>query len=1101
MERSGIETLLEAAALDAAAFFQTPTGTNQQANFSGGISQDGLYPSERNGGNKLVSRKEDSRLYSPATSPEATTYASYHQQRGSYGNTDYYSFHQQQQWHEQQLQYQQQQPSPHSPPDQGIHLVAKDVKEALVPSVIGRNKMDPESLRLENIAENSIMSEITIDEEDGKLTIKDESKTEDSHGDDLVSDVSQEIWDHCASCTPETAPAGKLDWIECGKCQQWFHYTCVDLTSREARNIDEFHCPSCTRVHGPSTLLRKSKRKHAAIDYMRLDQGEGIITDQHPYCQLIRDRSFSKDQFKRIEGSALTRKFALNGGVLEPVVIPKDRSTGLDLSVPKDLTVRKVLELVGADMKLEVIDVPTQHESPSWDLKKWADYYDLPPEERDRVRNVISLEVSGTKLGDQIRRPKFVRDMDLTRQVWPQEMRERGEWPKVELYCLMSVKNAYTDFHIDFGGSSVFYHIVEGVKVFLFVPPTASNLSKYEHWCLSSDQSKIFFGDLVKDCYKVELLKGDTMIIPSGWIHAVYTPVDSLVIGGNFLTALNLSTEIQVSRIEQITKVPRKFRFPHFSKILWYTAIYYINNCSQNKDDYSEQEMDGMVDLANYIYEDAMIASGKNRSATSVEVKNAKSSLPVAMKDACKIAGVFGNWVSSTTGRPPFGWLSTVNTHLTDNSRIVNKVIRSSRKRKRSLSAPHEDLPEPSNLGLRNSIVSSVVISAPNALSSTSCNTIGSSEDSAEHGTDKTEVTIKKELDDISKFSKDLDNKEDETLDDPLISENANSAEPKNSSFIKSELEELPTISENKLSEYTDRRDDSVELDNLLDKSSDASKLAADSGLEESMAQGNVSKVVHDMTESAIIDDDENDAQNSDSELSETSTVIDEEMMDSITNEESSGKKFFIYEELVALHNSRTRSSMSNMKTTILNDANSVNNFIKKRRSSMPEDNEPEKQRDAIKKYRLRRKSTPGSKKSLTNASNALVNGSNRHDRCAENVKKFEYLSAYDRSGNINKARTRLRRDVLSDSATHNSTEDRDVNNQIHKSNPLSRSQSSKNSHNVTRSTSNASSARTSYASRTKDTPKMANDSELNLEDEAIQRLIREAQLGIRSRR
>jgi F-box/leucine-rich repeat protein 10/11 len=34
----------------------------------------------------------------------------------------------------------------------------------------------------------------------------------------------------------------------------------------------------------------------------------------------------------------------------------------------------------------------------------------------------------------------------------------------------------------------------------------------------------------------VDLSEGDTMLIPSGWIHAVWTPENSLVIGGNFLT-------------------------------------------------------------------------------------------------------------------------------------------------------------------------------------------------------------------------------------------------------------------------------------------------------------------------------------------------------------------------------------------------------------------------------------------------------------------------------------------------------------------------------------------------------------------------------------
>ena len=54
-------------------------------------------------------------------------------------------------------------------------------------------------------------------------------------------------------------------------------------------------------------------------------------------------------------------------------------------------------------------------------------------------------------------------------------------YPKVQKYCLMSVKGCYTDFHIDFGGTSVWYHILKGKKVFWLVPPTEQNLKTYEN--------------------------------------------------------------------------------------------------------------------------------------------------------------------------------------------------------------------------------------------------------------------------------------------------------------------------------------------------------------------------------------------------------------------------------------------------------------------------------------------------------------------------------------------------------------------------------------------------------------------------------------------
>lgn len=50
----------------------------------------------------------------------------------------------------------------------------------------------------------------------------------------------------------------------------------------------------------------------------------------------------------------------------------------------------------------------------------------------------------------------------------------------------MSVKNCYTDFHIDFGGTSVWYHILRGKKVFWLIPPTPLNMELYEQWVMIS---------------------------------------------------------------------------------------------------------------------------------------------------------------------------------------------------------------------------------------------------------------------------------------------------------------------------------------------------------------------------------------------------------------------------------------------------------------------------------------------------------------------------------------------------------------------------------------------------------------------------------------
>ena len=117
-----------------------------------------------------------------------------------------------------------------------------------------------------------------------------------------------------------------------------------------------------------------------------------------------------------------------------------------------------------------------------------------------KVLNILSLEVSGTRLGALVRAPQFVRDVDWVSKT-PEDQR-----PKVRKYCLMSAKGAFTDWHVDMGGSSVWYHVVEGAKVFWFAPPSPKNLDAYAKWISSSSQSKPSFGDLLGESEVVTLM-------------------------------------------------------------------------------------------------------------------------------------------------------------------------------------------------------------------------------------------------------------------------------------------------------------------------------------------------------------------------------------------------------------------------------------------------------------------------------------------------------------------------------------------------------------------------------------------------------------------
>lgn len=144
-------------------------------------------------------------------------------------------------------------------------------------------------------------------------------------------------------------------------------------------------------------------------------------------------------------------------------------------------------------------------------LREWADYFHTPPSQREKILNVITLEIGDTPLGAMVVRPQLVRDLDWVDLVWPQ-IDKIIDYPRVQLYCLMGVQCCYTDFHVDFGGSSVFYHILSGEKIFYFVEPSPRNLKAYEEWSSSPDQGSIFFPDMLPPgtCIEAHIVTGNT---------------------------------------------------------------------------------------------------------------------------------------------------------------------------------------------------------------------------------------------------------------------------------------------------------------------------------------------------------------------------------------------------------------------------------------------------------------------------------------------------------------------------------------------------------------------------------------------------------------
>ncbi|XP_075698040.1 lysine-specific demethylase 2A isoform X2 [Rhinoderma darwinii] len=331
-----------------------------------------------------------------------------------------------------------------------------------------------------------------------------------------------------------------------------------------------------------SRRLRRTRRRKYEDDGISDEEIEG--KRMFDLEEKLRSHKYNSNFIIYMEGKDFNMRYIQEGGLRDPLIFKSSEGLGIRMPDPT-FSVSDVKLFVGSKRIVDVMDVGTQ-KGIEMTMAQWAKYYETPAEEREKLYNVISLEFSHTKLENLVQRPATVDQIDWVDNIWPRHLKDRQtestnvihgmQYPKVQKYCLMSVRGCYTDFHVDFGGTSVWYHILRGGKVFWLIPPTDQNLEMYENWLLSGKQGDIFLGDRVTDCQRVELKQGYTFVIPSGWIHAVYTPQDTLVFGGNFLHSFNIPMQLRIYSIEDRTRVPTKFRYPFYYEMCWYVLERYI---------------------------------------------------------------------------------------------------------------------------------------------------------------------------------------------------------------------------------------------------------------------------------------------------------------------------------------------------------------------------------------------------------------------------------------------------------------------------------------------------------------------------------------------
>uniref|UniRef100_A0A673AQG4 Lysine-specific demethylase PHF2 n=1 Tax=Sphaeramia orbicularis TaxID=375764 RepID=A0A673AQG4_9TELE len=354
--------------------------------------------------------------------------------------------------------------------------------------------------------------------------------------------------------------------IECDACKDWFHGSCVGVDEDDAPDIDIYHCPNCEKTHGKSTL--KKKKNWSKHDTGQSTDIKAVQNGSQVFIKELRSRTFpsADDVVVKLSGSQLSMDYLEENGFNEPILVQKKDGLGMSMPAPT-FYISDVENYVGPDVGVDVVDVTKQTDS-KMKLKEFVDYYYST--NRKKVLNVINLEFSDTRMNSIVESPQIVRRLSWVENYWPDDAL-LGK-PKVTKYCLICVKDSYTDFHIECGGASVWYHVLKGEKIFFLIKPTSANLSLYERWTSSSNHSEMFFADQVDKCYKCTLKQGQTLFIPSGWINAILTPVDCLAFSGHFVHNLSVEMQMRAYEIEKRLKVKTLTPFPNFETACWYVG-------------------------------------------------------------------------------------------------------------------------------------------------------------------------------------------------------------------------------------------------------------------------------------------------------------------------------------------------------------------------------------------------------------------------------------------------------------------------------------------------------------------------------------------------
>lgn len=266
---------------------------------------------------------------------------------------------------------------------------------------------------------------------------------------------------------------------------------------------------------------------------------------------------------RKMRGQQLSVKELVISGFDKPILI--ETKDGLEVVTPPGFSIDTLSQHYAANYCVEAIEV-TRQIKVKLKLSYLLTQFTIFSSGRTDVFQAKLDLAEKENLSEQFSPPRIVRKLSWVDQYWPNVPFK----PLLSKYCFITMENSFTDFHIDLGGASAWYHVIQGEQIFYLIEPTKENLGKFEHWLRSPSKETMLFATTEKT-YKSKVSTGETIFIPNGWIYAMMSPADSITFGGFFLHSLSISTQLAINDFLQTLNAP-ELAFPSYELTNWYAA-------------------------------------------------------------------------------------------------------------------------------------------------------------------------------------------------------------------------------------------------------------------------------------------------------------------------------------------------------------------------------------------------------------------------------------------------------------------------------------------------------------------------------------------------